>query len=73
MREIVLKEIPEGITDANVFEWVSVLVERYHNAKIQAIPELKTAQEIAQADVDKFRKASGLQPKFEKVEEVKGE
>ena len=64
-----LKGIPDGITETQVKEWVSILIERHHNAKIQQIPELVSATELAKTEIDSFRKANALQAKFEVVKE----
>jgi hypothetical protein len=69
--DLVLKGIPDGITETNVREWVSVLIERYENQKVNQIEAVKTATEAARTNIDTFRKANSLTPKFEKVEEVK--
>ena len=69
--DLEIKGIPEGITEAKVREWVAILVERYENAKVNQIEAVKTATETAKTNIDTFRKANLLTPKFEKVEEVK--
>ena len=69
--DLTITGIPVGITEAQVKEWVAVLVERYENAKVNAIPEVKTATETAKTNIDTFRKQNALTPKFEKVEEIK--
>lgn len=65
--DVTLKDIPDGITEQQVKEWVSVLIERFHTTKIQKIPELVAAQEIAKASVDSFRTANELTAKYEVV------
>ena len=69
--DLTIKGIPEGITEAQVKEWCGVLIERYENQKVNQIEAVKTATEAARNNIDAFRKANALIPKFEKVEEVK--
>jgi hypothetical protein len=69
-----IKGIPDGITKENVLEWCNVLVERFYNQKIQAIPELVSAQEKAKTDIDAYRVSNNLSAKYTAVpkeEEVK--
>ena len=61
--DVTIKGI-ENVTEAEVKEWVSILVERKENAKIQAIPALVTAQDAAKVTVDTFRTANSLEAKF---------
>ena len=61
--DITLKDIPDGITEQDIKEWTSILIERYHNAKIQAIPELVAANDKAKADVNAYRVSNALPPK----------
>ena len=70
MRDVLVKNIPDGITDEQVFNFVGVLVERFHNAKVNEVPEVKAAVTTAQIGIDGYRKANLLTPKFEKVEPV---
>ena len=63
--DITIKGV-ENITEAEVMEWVAILVERKENAKIQAIPALVAAQDVAKVTVDTFRKANSLAAKYEK-------
>ena len=67
--DITIKGV-ENVTEAEVKEWVAILVERKENAKIQAIPALVTAQGTAKVTVDTFRKANALKAKYEAVEAV---
>lgn len=67
-QDITIKNIPDGISTEQVQEWVGILVERFQSAKINQIPEVKTATDNAQAAIDTYRKANLLKPKFEKVE-----
>ena len=67
--DITIKGI-EGLTEAEVKEWVAILVERKENQKIQSIPALVQAQESAKLTIDTFRKANDLAAKFEKVEPI---
>ena len=70
-REIKVVGVPEAITDAQVLEWVSVLVERYENAKVNQIQAVKDATESAKTSIDAYRTANTLTAKFAKpVEEV---
>jgi len=68
--DVTIKGI-ENVTEAEVKEWVSILVERKENAKIQAIPALVTAQDAAKVTVDTFRTANSLEAKFATKEEEK--
>ena len=61
--------IPVGITEEQVKEWVSILVERKVNAAINANPVIVKATEDAKVEIDTYRKSVGLTPKFEKVAE----
>ena len=70
MRDVTVKNIPDGISDEQVFNFVGVLVERYHNAKVNEVPEVKLAVTTAQTGIDSYLKANGMKPKFEKVAEV---
>jgi len=67
--DVTLKGIPDEIGEVKVKEWISVLVERYHNQKINEIPEVIQATETAKLGIDSFRKANSLVPKFEAVGE----
>lgn len=62
--DVTVKDLPDGISEANVKEWVAVLVERYHTQKVQQIPEFVAASTQAKADIDAFRKANALEEKF---------
>jgi hypothetical protein len=66
--DITLKGI-ENCTEEEVKEWVSILVERKENQKINSIPQVLQAQADAKLTVDSFRKANTLIPKFEKTNE----
>jgi hypothetical protein len=70
--EVLVKGIPEGISEAQVKEWVAVLIERFENAKVNQIQAVKDAVVVAQTGIDGFRKANALTPKFEKVEPIVG-
>ena len=61
-------EIPYGITKEQASEWMSILVERKVQADMNANPVIVAASEKAKTDIDTYRKAVGLKPKFEKVE-----
>jgi hypothetical protein len=67
--DITFKSIPDEIGEVQVREWVAILVERYHNAKVNQIPEVIQATETAKTGIDTFRKANALDPKFEAVGE----
>ena len=62
--DVTIKGIPETLSEQQVLEWCSVLIERQENAKIQAIPALVTAQDAAKVTVDTFRTANSLEAKF---------
>jgi hypothetical protein len=66
-KDITITNIPEELSDSQVKEWMSILVERLEEQKIQAIPELAVAVKTGQTSIDSFRKANSLQPKFEAV------
>ena len=69
--DLEIKGIPDGITEAQCKEWLSILVERFENQKLNQIQAASDAVKTSQANIDTFRKANTLTPKFEKVEEVK--
>jgi allophanate hydrolase subunit 1 len=69
--DITLKGVPDGISEQQVKEWTSILIERYHQQKIQQIPELVAATTSAQVEVDSFRVQNALTPKYEKIAESK--
>ena len=69
--DVLVKGIPDGITEANVKEWCAVLIERFENQKVNQIEAVKTATETAKTNIDTFRIANLLTAKFAKVEEVK--
>ena len=71
MRDLTIKNIPEEISDEQVMEFVSVLIGRYHDAKLNSIPEVSAAIKAGQTGIDSFRVANALAPKFAKIEEVK--
>ena len=66
--DLTITGIPAGITEAQVKEWVAVLVERFENQKVNQIEAVKSAVTTAQTNIDTFRKLNLLTPKFEKVE-----
>ena len=68
--DLEIKGIPDGITEANVKEWCSVLVERYENQKLNAIQSVSEAVKTCQTNIDNFRKQNTLTAKFEKPKEV---
>jgi allophanate hydrolase subunit 1 len=70
--DVLVKGIPEEIGEAQVKEWVAILVERFENNKVNQIKEVKQAVTTAQTNIDSFRAANALQAKFAK-EEVKAE
>ena len=63
-------EIPNGITEQQAKEWMSILVERKVNAAVNSNPVIVKATEDAKVEIDTYRKSVGLVPKFEKVAEV---
>ena len=63
-------EIPNGITEQQAKEWMSILVERKVNAVVNSNPVIVKATEDAKIEIDTYRKSVGLTPKFEKVAEV---
>jgi hypothetical protein len=73
MRDITIKNVPDEIRDEQVMEFVAVLVGRFHDAKVNSIPEVATAIKAAQTGIDSFRVANSLPPKFpaKPVEEPK--
>lgn len=64
MVDVTIKNIPSGITEEQIVEWVSILVERKYNAEIQKIPALVEAQETAKTEIDSFRIANKLKTKY---------
>jgi biopolymer transport protein ExbD len=66
-RDVVVK-VPDDLTDQQVKEWVSILIERNENQKMQNNEAIKTALETAQKSIDAYRKDNGLQAKFEASE-----
>ena len=68
MRDITIKNVPKEISDEQVMEFVAVLVGRYHDAKLNSIPEVSAAIKAGQTGIDSFRTANALAPKFTKVE-----
>jgi hypothetical protein len=68
-------EIPNGISEKDAKEWMSILVERKVNAAVNSNPVIVAATEAAKVEIDTYRKAVGLAPKFEavKAEPVKEE
>ena len=58
-------QIPNGITEEQVKEWLAILVERKVNADLNNNVEVKTATEKAKTEIDTYRKSIGLAPKFE--------
>ncbi len=65
-------EIPNGISERDAKEWMSILVERKVNADVNANPVIIAATEAAKVEIDTYRKVVGLAPKFAK-EPVKEE
>ena len=63
-------EIPNGITEQQAKEWMSILVERKVNAAVNSNPVIVKATEDAKIEIDTYRKSVGLTPQFEKVAEV---
>ena len=57
--------IPAGLTEAQVKEWLAILVERKVNAELNANTEVAKATLKAKEDIDTYRKSIGLAPKFE--------
>ena len=71
-KDVTLKDIPDGVSEQQVQEWVAILVERYETAKINQNPVIVQATKEAQTSIDLFRKANALQTKFN-IEEVEEE
>jgi len=69
-KDVTIKGIPDEIADKQIYEWVSVLIERAENQKVNQIEAVKTAVTTAEANIDTFRKANTLTAKFEKPKEV---
>ena len=65
MADVTIKGIPSTITEAELTEWVSILVERKEKAKLDPPKE---DVEAARVIVDTYRKANGLTAKYEVVE-----
>jgi len=66
-------EIPQGITEQEAKEWLAILHERKINKEVNDNPVVKAVAQKAQEDIDAYRKAVGLAPKFAKVEEMTNE
>ena len=62
--DLEIKGIPDGITEAQVKEWVAIMIERKENAKMHINPAIVQATEAAKATIDAFRTANGLTAKF---------
>jgi hypothetical protein len=62
--DVTIKDVPAGISEKQVQEWVSILIERSENAKVNQIPEVTAAVKDAQTNIDTFRKANNLAEKF---------
>ena len=65
--DITIKDIPVGITEKEVNEWVSILIERFHNKKL-VVPQEDIDK--AHVDIDTFRETNKLDPKFQTSIEV---
>jgi len=68
--DVTILGIPDGIAEQQVREWVAILVERFENQKLNQIQAASDAVKTSQANIDTFRKANTLTPKFEKPKEV---
>jgi hypothetical protein len=68
--DITIKGIPEGVSEAQVKEWVAILIERFENQKVNQIQAVKDAVVTAQTGIDGFRSSNGLALKFKKEEAV---
>jgi hypothetical protein len=62
--DVTLQGIPDEIGETQVKEWVAILVERFENDKVNQIKEVKDALVVAQNNINSFRTANALQPKF---------
>lgn len=63
--DITLKNIPIGISEEQIKEWVAMFVEQHQTNMINQIPEVVAATKSAQVNIDGFRKANSLKPRFE--------
>jgi len=63
--DVTILGIPDGITEEQVKEWCSVLVERKINADLNANPAVAAATAKAKEDIDAYRASVGLAKKFE--------
>ena len=68
--DLVITGIPDSITEAQFKEWCSMLIARSENQKANSIQAVKDAVKTAETNIDTFRKANGLEAKFEVKEEV---
>ena len=68
-KDVVIKGVPEEISDQQLTEWCSVLIERYENAKLNQIQAVSEAVKTTQTNIDVFRKANSLDAKYEVKEE----
>lgn len=64
--DVTIKDVPSGISEADVVEWVSILVERKKSAELK--PQMDAVLKPAQDEVDAYRVANKLTPKFTAVE-----
>lgn len=69
--DITILGIPDEIGEQQFREWCGVIVERFHNAKLNQIKEVVAATEAAKTGIDGFRSQNGLAPRFAKPEEQK--
>jgi hypothetical protein len=67
--DITILGLPDEIGEQQAKEWMAILCERFHNAKLNQIKEVVQATEAAKTGIDTFRTANALQPKFAKAEE----
>ena len=65
--DLEIKNLPDGIQEKEVLEWVSVFVARKLEAQIK--PQIDAALKPAQESLDTFRKANDLAVKSEPKEE----
>jgi hypothetical protein len=68
--DVTIKGIPDGIRidnlvgEAAIKEWVAIAVDRFEHQKLNQIKAVSEAVKTTQINVDNFRKANSLTPKF---------
>ena len=61
---ITIKGLPEDVIEKDIYEWVSVYVERHYNKRLVP-PQVDV--EKAKVDLDDFREENKLDPKYRAI------